>query len=78
MGCNSGSEAGDTDSTSASKVDSAPVKEEPKVIEEGNVADKEYTSLYICPGHCKGSGSDKPGTCPVCGMDYMENPNPAE
>ena len=34
---------------------------------------KEYTSAYICPMHCDGSGSDKPGTCPVCGMDYEEN-----
>ncbi len=34
---------------------------------------KEYTSAYICPMHCKGSGSDKPGQCPVCGMDYKKN-----
>ncbi len=33
----------------------------------------EYTSAYICPMHCTGSGSDKPGTCPVCGMDYVVN-----
>ncbi len=36
---------------------------------------KEYTSLYVCPMHCKGSGSDTPGTCPVCGMDYVKNEN---
>ncbi len=34
---------------------------------------KEYTSAYICPMHCKDSGSDKAGTCPVCGMDYVKN-----
>ncbi len=34
---------------------------------------KEYTSDYICPMHCKGSGSDAKGTCPVCKMDYVEN-----
>ncbi len=34
---------------------------------------KEYTSEYICPMHCKGSGSDKEGTCPVCKMDYVKN-----
>lgn len=34
---------------------------------------KEYTSAYICPMHCEGSGSDKPGECPVCGMDYKKN-----
>ena len=35
----------------------------------------EYTSAYICPMHCKGSGSDKKGTCPVCEMDYISNKN---
>ncbi|NNE28083.1 MAG: hypothetical protein HKN16_00500 [Saprospiraceae bacterium] len=34
---------------------------------------KEYASAYICPMHCKGSGSESPGTCPVCGMDYVQN-----
>ncbi len=38
----------------------------------------EYTSAYICPMHCEGSGSDKPGTCPVCGMDYVVNENAAK
>jgi Heavy metal binding domain len=33
----------------------------------------EYTAAYICPMYCEGSGSDKPGKCPVCGMDYREN-----
>ena len=36
---------------------------------------KEYTSAYICPMHCTGSGSDKAGTCPVCKMDYVVNEN---
>lgn len=30
-----------------------------------------FTSAYVCPMHCEGSGSDQPGTCPVCGMDYQ-------
>lgn len=34
---------------------------------------KEYTSAYVCPMHCEGSGSSEPGTCPVCGMDYVKN-----
>lgn len=38
----------------------------------------EYTSAYICPMHCKGSGSDKPGVCPACGMDYVINDKNAE
>jgi len=33
----------------------------------------EYTSAYVCPMHCKSSGSDQPGKCPVCGMDYVKN-----
>ena len=36
---------------------------------------KEYTAKYICPDHCKGSGSDKEGECPNCEMELMENPN---
>ena len=35
-----------------------------------------YTAPYICPNHCKGSGSDKPGKCSVCGMELIKNPNP--
>ena len=35
----------------------------------------EYTSAYICPMHCEGSGSDEAGSCPVCGMDYVKNKN---
>ena len=34
---------------------------------------QEYTSKYICPMHCKGSGSDQSGNCPNCGMDYVMN-----
>lgn len=33
----------------------------------------EYTSAYICPMYCTGSGSSEPGECPVCGMDYVAN-----
>ena len=33
---------------------------------------KEYTSAYVCPMHCDGSGGDAAGTCPVCGMDYVK------
>ncbi len=32
---------------------------------------KEYTSAYVCPMHCEGSGSEEAGKCPVCGMDYV-------
>ena len=52
------------------KVDSKEITEQ---TEEVNKTSKEYTSAYICPMHCKDSGSDKPGECPVCGMDYKKN-----
>jgi hypothetical protein len=35
----------------------------------------EYTSAYVCPMHCEGSGSKGPGVCPSCGMDYVMNEN---
>jgi len=31
------------------------------------------TGTFYCPMHCEGSGSDEPGECPVCGMDYVKN-----
>ena len=34
---------------------------------------KEYTSTYICPMHCEGSGSETEGNCPKCGMAYVLN-----
>lgn len=46
---------------------------EKKATETVEQQGKEYTSAYICPMHCDGSGSDDPGTCPVCGMDYKKN-----
>ncbi|MGB5170530.1 heavy metal-binding domain-containing protein [Eudoraea sp.] len=34
---------------------------------------KEYTSAYVCPMHCKDSGSDQEGTCDTCGMTLVKN-----
>lgn len=31
----------------------------------------EYTSAYVCPMHCAGSGSEQAGECPECGMTYI-------
>jgi hypothetical protein len=52
--------------------DSASEKE-PAQTEDSEVdmTGPEYTSAYVCPMHCEGSGSDQPGNCPVCGMDYV-------
>ena len=30
-----------------------------------------YTAAYVCPMHCEGSGSEKEGKCPACGMNYV-------
>jgi hypothetical protein len=54
---------------SESKVETTPEASEQVVDKSG----KEYTSEYICPMHCAGSGSDTTGICPVCGMDYVLN-----
>jgi Cu2+-exporting ATPase len=33
------------------------------------------SGLYYCPMHCEGEKTyDKPGSCPVCGMDLVEQP----
>jgi uncharacterized paraquat-inducible protein A len=34
---------------------------------------KEYTSAYVCPMHCEGSGSEEEGTCDACGMALVKN-----
>lgn len=34
---------------------------------------KTARAAYICPMKCEGSASDKPGKCPVCGMDLVKN-----
>jgi hypothetical protein len=34
---------------------------------------KEYTSAYVCPMHCTGSGSDVEGSCNTCGMTLVKN-----
>lgn len=41
--------------------------------EQSEKQGKEYTSAYVCPMYCEGSGSDEAGKCPVCGMDYVKN-----
>ena len=43
--------------------------------EESTELGKEFTSEYVCPMHCEGSGSDEAGNCPVCNMEYQKNEN---
>lgn len=42
-------------------------------METAKMEGKEYTSKYVCPMHCEGSGSGAEGKCPVCGMTYVLN-----
>jgi len=45
----------------------------PEKIESIDKSGPEYTSEYVCPMHCKGTGSEAPGKCPVCSMSYVLN-----
>ena len=56
------------------KADNAKMEQ----TKDGSKQGKEYTSAYTCPMHCKESGSDKPGDCPVCGMAYEKNKDHVE
>ncbi|MEP7196160.1 MAG: heavy metal-binding domain-containing protein [Saprospiraceae bacterium] len=51
----------------------APKETSRPVIEKTVESGLEFSSKYVCPMHCKGSGSDQPGKCPVCEMDYELN-----
>lgn len=74
---------GDTSQTGEGAVETQEAQQEEanQIQHEGHdhaedmegTAGPEYTSRYICPMHCEGSGSEEPGVCPVCGMDYVLN-----
>lgn len=34
---------------------------------------QEYTSKFICPMNCPGSGAEEQAQCAFCGMDYVLN-----
>ncbi len=65
MSCTGSNSTGDTQQQDANGAQTESQQAEPQ--KEG----KEYTSAYVCPMHCEGSGSEEPGQCPVCGMDYV-------
>ncbi|MFT5156604.1 MAG: hypothetical protein ACI83I_001152 [Bacteroidia bacterium] len=50
-------------------------KNKDHTVEEVDFNSKEYSSAYICPMHCEGSGDSIVGICPVCKMDLVKNPN---
>lgn len=60
--------------TKADKAADAAPKIERAVDKNG----KEYTSRWICPMRCKGSGTEVRGQkCPACKMDLVDNKNHA-
>lgn len=66
-GSDTGNQEGDMETTTETQATTETQETSQAVDKTG----KEYTSTYVCPMHCKGSGSDMKGTCPVCGMDYV-------
>lgn len=74
--CKNDTKSPNEDSTSVVKVDTIIKKDNSTKEDQQDISQKkEFTSKYICPMHCKGSGDNKPGTCPECGMEYIENPD---
>lgn len=64
------------DTTNIENIDTSKIIISPNPNSDNdNTLGKEFTAKYICPMHCKGSGSDKFGSCPECGMEYIENPD---
>ncbi len=43
--------------------------------DKNDMSGAEYTSAFVCPMYCEGSGSNEPGSCPTCNMDYVKNEN---
>ena len=48
-------------------------KKEDSTVKTEQSEKKELASVYVCPMHCEGSGSEKEGKCPKCEMDYVKN-----
>lgn len=55
----------------------APAVNTPTVQPAQNLEIDENTAHYVCPSRCKGSGAEQKGTCPVCGSEYVHNPDAA-
>ena len=85
MACNSESSNNDSENQDKDSVVTAVENQVSDTLKQADTSavedtgttelSEEYTAKYICPNHDKGSGSDKPGDCPVCGMELIENPN---
>jgi hypothetical protein len=57
---------------------SEPATTTPATAAAPTTAPVAKVAAYVCPMNCEGSASDKPGKCPVCGMDLEPNPAAAQ
>ncbi|HAI16925.1 MAG TPA: ATPase [Xanthomarina gelatinilytica] len=61
----------DGDRYSIHKLDEKPTQDKKVITSKGK-----GTGTFYCPMHCEGDKTyDKPGDCPVCGMDLVEEQN---
>ena len=76
-GCNPQAEtAASVTETPAAAKDAAtapPTDNTAVVTPADTVSGTTRTAAYECPMKCEGSASDKPGQCPVCGMDLVKS-----
>ena len=77
--CQNGADGNSTeaDSLKNETIDSVQIDTDNTEINQSETVaeDADYMAKYVCPMHCEGSGSDKKGMCPKCGMDLIENPD---
>ncbi len=69
--CGSEGHSHDEDATETTQTDENNTENEEVTAVAVDLNSKEYASAFVCPMHCKGSGSDVAGKCPACGMDYV-------
>jgi Cu2+-exporting ATPase len=64
------------DSTYTITLPGAAPHAHPSIENSTEDAGKSGSGIFYCPMHCEGEKTyDKPGSCPVCGMDLVEQPS---
>ena len=73
--CNNSSENKNTDNdTLTTEIDNQLQTDNDTINRSETIEeDADYTSKYVCPMHCEGSGTNEKGNCKVCGMELIEN-----
>lgn len=54
------------------KVNGSPLSARFEKLDAAAKAGKAVSAAYACPMNCEGSASDKPGSCPKCGMALVK------